>query len=318
MVADMSDPLNSARAFLTAGNFNAAEKIVYDALENNADNMRAHVLLVEIAYGRGNHAKVLELTGRYAARWPDVVDFRVLRLNSIIAQDDADLIRPELARLKADFPYHRDLYLYYCGRAECVFGAIHRAQNYLDALRDNPANGDLVDALARQIALNKGDFVQSEGLIRKDMERHGGDPHRLFLLSISQFYNMDFAGARHSASAALEADSSNKQPLAVLWWVRWMAFPPFLFAQACELPGDSSGPAKGPLGRFFFGNFDVCMIALILVTLVLLAFLQNVLVFGFVIFMFGIAFAWPSLRWRILKHYEKQSSAPRDVSLKDF
>ena len=313
-----ADNLNSAQAFLTAGNFSAAEKIVRQALENNADNVRAHILLVEIADGRGDHARVMEMADRYAARWPDMIDFRLLRLNAIIGQNRAALVRPELARLKADFPYHRDLYLYYCGRAECVFGTIHRAQDYLDALRENPANTALVDALERQIALNKGDFLRSEALIRTDMERHGSDPHRLFLLSISQFYNMDFAGARRSAEAAIEADPSNKQPLAVLWWVRWMAFPPFLFAQACELPSDTSASAKGPLGRFFFRYFDFCMIVLILVTLVALALAENALVFGLAILLFAVAFAWPSLRWRILKHYEKRSKTPRDISLKDF
>jgi len=314
----MSDALNTAQAYLDAGNLPSARRLIEEALARNPDSFEASVLLVALENQENGPQAVLDLTARFIPRWPDEISFRTKRLSALAELELKDEMRDELARFRAQFMYYPQAYEFWCGVFEIRFGSEVHAANHLANIRKRGDPAGFSTALESMIAVRNADFITNERIVRAWLSEGRTDAATIADLSLSEFFNLKIRAARRTAKAALAQDPREATAKAVLVLSRLVWFPPFFFAQLCMLPGDADRSGQSPLMRVLLGGLDFWLIVLLLGAISTFAFLPSLWTAVAIIMLFVGWMSWTRIVNAVLNFYGRRAKQVRHVDLRDF
>lgn len=315
----MSTPFNTARAYIEAGNLDAARKIAREAMEKRSDDVAVHDLMVDIELAAKAYPKALDLCREALARWPDHAGLRLSHALTLIHTGRGGEAAKAVEKFEEDFPFQPlDATLLHT-IWQTQYGSLKRAKHYRrrfeELVPDSPHNA-MLDAM---IAGKADDMLGRERASKRMAEDAPMDADAHARLAYAQFDLFRLGAARRSARAALAAEPTKRRVEAVLW-LSWMVlFPPFFFAHLYHwlesmrvslLPRWLAVLIHIPFGIAYyfvlFGRVYPAIFGPIFGNLLLMVIL--------VVTTLG----WPYIRNAMLAWFGRQSEKPQDVSLRGY
>ena len=227
----MSAALNSGRAFLQAGNHAAAKRVAREALERDADDIRAILLLIDVEEDAGDHKAALALAGGALSKAPDSPALRMACALSLIRLKRRREAKTAIDAFERDFPYREmdigGLRMAFDGK----FGNLRGAEKRLDELAEGHEDDPDVMLMKAILINNRGQAWKAQKLFREVLKH---DPEGFTVndhFALNQFQLCRFASARKHARIALRQKPTafNKR---LIWFSYIMLFPPLLFLHA--------------------------------------------------------------------------------------
>jgi hypothetical protein len=314
----MNEALNTAQAYLDAGNLVSARRLIEEALSHNPDSLDASMLLVSLENQEAGPLAVLDLTARFIPQWPDDVRLRIKRLSALAELEYADEMRRELAMFRSQFIYYPEVYEFWCGVFEVRFGSGIHAAHHLDNLRKRGDQMGFATALESLIAVGNADFITNERIVRGWLAEGRTDAATIADLSLCEFFNLRIGAAWRTAKTALAQDprESTAKAVLALSWLVW--FPPFFFAQLCMLPSGADGSGQSAFMRFFLGAIDFWLIVLLMMAVAVFAIWPSGwTAVGIVALLIGW-WSWTRVVNGVLAFYGRRAKQVRHVDLRDF
>lgn len=314
----MNESLNTAQAYLDAGNLTSARRLIEEALAQNPNSLDASLLLVALENRENGPQAVLDLTARFIPQWPDEIGFRTKRLSALVELEKKDEMREELARFREQFLFYPQAYDFWCGVFEVRFGSEVHAANHLANIRKRGDPAGFASALESMIAVRNADFISNERIVRKWLSEGRTDAATIADLSLCEFFNFRIGAARRTAAVALAQDPRESTAKAVRLLSRIVWFPPFFFGHLCLLPSGSDTTDRSPLMRIFLGGLDFWLLALLLGAVALLAVWPSVWTGVGIVTLFIGWLNWIRIVNAVLGFYGRRAKQVRHVDLRDF
>lgn len=310
----MSHKLNSARAFLTAGNFAAARKAISDVLRDEPENASAWELRIDIEIAAGKHGEALKLIRARLAKTPERVKLRTDEILCLSAMErDADTHKA-LDAFRRDFPFLETNWRVLACIFEAKRGDLVKANALFQELNESVVNRRLLLQIELMIRTRLGDRFGRAAVCLDWVRDDPQDASAQEWLSFAQFELLEFGASKRAAQVALRLDPSARLPHAMLWLTQLVWVPPFLVS---EVIGYLSAFATSYLGRRWEDPIRIIIsfVAVMLMFRVFSAVFPNP--FVSVALVAGLV-GWPFLKAGILRLYGTHGPAPKVVLSEEY
>ncbi len=315
----MSTPFNTARAYIAAGNLDAARKIARDAMEKAHDDVTVHDLMVDIEFAAKAYEKALKICREALARWPDHAGLRLSHALALMYTGRGGDAKKAVEKFEEDFSF-RPLdatLLHTIWQAQ--YGSLKRAKYYRRRFEELAPDSPHIAMLDAMIAGKADDMLGRERASRRMTEDAPMDADAHARLAYAQFDLFRLSAARRSTRAALTAEPTKRRVEAVLW-LSWMVlFPPFFFAHLYHFL-DSMRVSRLPrwlavLVHIPFGIGYYLVLFARVYPAIFGSLYDSILVW---IFLIATTLGWSALRNAMLIWFGRRSEKPKDVSLRGY
>lgn len=227
----MNGCLETARALLKAGNFDAAEREAQRELERDPQNNAAFGLIVEITLARGDKAQALRLAEEWVAMQPDNANAREQYIQCLLRLKRKRDAKKQIAAFERDFPReHETAEIMRLGlqaargkSAAVVRGVAELRQRYGDH-----ADFDEVEARMRS---RDGQLFGAQKAADKVLKSNPLNLPAMMIGAVNAFRTCRFSKARGFARQIRNLEPRQAAAANEIIWASWIVlFPPFLAA----------------------------------------------------------------------------------------
>ncbi len=332
--ADMSTRFNAARAYIAAGNLDAARRIAREAMERAPDDVAVWHLMVDIELAAKRWEAAYDLSLRALAQWPNHAELRLGHAITLVYTKRKVEVVQAIRDWERDFPLARAEAHFLHTFREAFYGSTKKARAHFGEFREYCPDSPYVPILDELIAHKANDPLAIERTLKRmapTVTTNGKVHTRLATVQLDLF---KLAAARRSARTALAIEPTRRDAEAILWLSWLVFFPPFFVAHAYFwLDGMRrslfSGWLVAALKVPLMAVFGLAIIAFFIVLIggagvltgdadkvdnVIYSLTATVAACFFLI----VGFAWPHVRAAVMARFARRGSGAASIELAGY